>query len=112
MRYVASIDTLIYDVPYVAGQEVDVTGWNRQQELQYLGNGLMAPMVEASSNAQVYLQPVPSTIWDVYHSLPFTPSVLITDASGDVVFGDIDVLNTTHVRVSFSAPFSGSVYLS
>lgn len=44
MRYRASIDTVLFGVAYTAGQEVDVSTWNRKQMLQMLGLGLIFPV--------------------------------------------------------------------
>lgn len=44
MKFIASINTVIYGDSYVQGQEIDLTGWTRKQILQFLGNGLISPM--------------------------------------------------------------------
>jgi hypothetical protein len=43
MKFLATIDTTIYDVAYAANQEVDTADWNRAQLLQFLSNGLIYP---------------------------------------------------------------------
>lgn len=41
MRFVAAIDTIIYDKRYSQGAEIDITGWTRSMILQFLDKGLM-----------------------------------------------------------------------
>lgn len=43
MRFIASLDTRIYGVPYAQGALVDTTGWARKQLLQFLASGIIAP---------------------------------------------------------------------
>ena len=114
MRFIAPIDTVIYGTTYHAGDEVDAVGWTRKQLLQFLGSGLICPLVtsDMGGDAYTHTQAVPAAVWDVYHAVPFTPSITVKDASGSIVYGSIEIVSDTHIRVSFSAPFSGSVYLS
>ena len=68
--------------------------------------------VAAGDRSFTHLQSASSMIWDVIHDLPFIPNVLIVDSAGSVVCGNEQVIGPNHTRITFSAPFSGSAYLS
>ena len=67
---------------------------------------------EPETIAYTYLQSAPLSVWNVFHTLPFTPAVLTVDSTQETVLGDVEIISSTHVRITFSAPFSGTVYLS
>ena len=50
--------------------------------------------------------------WNITHPLPFIPNVSVVDSAGTVVHGDIRVLTPNQIQLRFSAPFSGSAFLS
>lgn len=117
MIFVASINTVIYGASYLAGESVDTDGWNRKQLLQFLGNGLIFPFTpvvfpEVTAASFTHRQDVPAQIWEFDHPLLFIPAVTVIDSSGDTVLGDVELPSASSVRVTFSVPFSGSVYLS
>lgn len=60
----------------------------------------------------VHTQGTVSSTWTISHSLGGRPSVTVVDSAGTVVFGEVQYLSNTQVRVVFSAPFSGSAYLT
>lgn len=74
--------------------------------------GPPGPPAPATSGAYTHSQFAPDTLWDITHPLPFVPSVTVVDSSGAVVTGDVQVLSPSHLQVRFSAPFSGSAFLS
>jgi hypothetical protein len=59
-----------------------------------------------------YLQSLPSDTWNITHSLSGKPSVTIVDSAGTIIIGDVQYLSNTQIQVSFTAPFSGSAYLT
>lgn len=72
-------------------------------------------MIQAKMDAAspiTFNQMVPSAEWLITHSFSYRPDVKIIDSAGDQVMGDIEYPSTTQVKVSFSAPFSGSAVLS
>lgn len=71
-----------------------------------------APGTEAEAGAYTHAQFFPETIWEIAHPLSFIPSVTVVDSAGSVVFGDVQVLSPSRIQVRFSAPFSGSAFLS
>lgn len=60
----------------------------------------------------VFTQASPSSTWSINHTLGGRPSVTVVDSSGTVVVGEVTYNSNTSVTVSFSAPFSGSAYLT
>lgn len=56
MKFYATLDTMIYEVPYAQGQEIDVTGWQRSQMLQMLSLGMMASQVVESDGGLIDLE--------------------------------------------------------
>ena len=60
----------------------------------------------------VFNQASPSSTWNITHSLGGRPSVTVVDSAGTVVVGEVAYNSNTSVTVSFSAPFSGSAYLT
>lgn len=48
VKFVASINTVIYGIPYAQGSEIDLTGWSRKQMLQFLALGLITSSVGGS----------------------------------------------------------------
>lgn len=59
-----------------------------------------------------YVQPIPSLIWEVYHTLGFRPSVTVVDSAGEVIIPEIEYISDTKIELSFSAEVSGEAYLS
>lgn len=60
----------------------------------------------------VHHQGTPSATWQITHNLDFQPNLTVVDSAGTVVEGDVEYLDATTVRVSFSGAFSGTAYLS
>ena len=60
----------------------------------------------------IHTQGTVSSTWTINHTLGGRPSVTVVDSSGTVVFGEVQYFSNTQVRVLFSAPFSGSAYLT
>jgi hypothetical protein len=60
----------------------------------------------------VFTQSLPSASWSVIHTLNKYPSVTVIDTGGNVAIGDVTYISNTELTITFSAPFSGKVYLN
>ena len=60
----------------------------------------------------VHDQAVASNSWTVAHGLNKRPAVQVVDSAGSQVEGDVFWLDDNHVRLDFSAPFSGRAYFN
>lgn len=60
----------------------------------------------------VHTQSAAVTEWEIAHGLNFYPNVTILDSSGTIVEAEITYTNPTSLRITFSAPLSGTAYLS
>lgn len=78
-------------------------GWG---EGVYLGNN------DPNDLGQVYTQASPSTVWNIAHTLGFTPNIIIVDASGEVVECALDYISATQIQATFSEAITGKAYLS
>lgn len=117
MRFIAPLDTVIYGVAYAKGAEVDTLSWNRAQFVQMLGTGMIALNTGADvaimdAIAYTHAQGAPSTVWNITHPLSFVPNVITVDSAGTEVLGDVTAVGPGYLCVTFTAPFSGSAYLS
>ena len=65
-----------------------------------------------TSNNYVYSQDVASNIWLINHGLGYYPAVSVTDSAGKLVIGGVQYIDINTIQISFSAGFSGKVYLS
>lgn len=68
--------------------------------------------IDSSQGSYVHVQSVAALTWNIYFDLPFMPSIIIVDSAGSVVGGDILIVGPGHYQLNFTAPFSGSAYLS
>jgi len=64
------------------------------------------------NDRKIHTQSSASSTWNITHELGGRPSVTIVDSAGTVVVGDVVYNSNTSITVSFSAPFSGFVYLT
>lgn len=65
-----------------------------------------------NTRRQVHSQPVPSTTWNITHSLGGRPSITVVDSAGTVVIGEITYISDSQITASFTAAFSGLAYLT
>ena len=79
------------------------SGWG---EGVYLGNN------DPNDLGQVYTQTSPSTVWNIAHTLGFTPNITIVDDNGKVVLCDLEYISGNSTIATFSEPISGTAYLS
>jgi hypothetical protein len=64
------------------------------------------------AQSYTHVQASPASTWIVNHNLSYNPAVSIVSSSGDLVHGDVTYSGLQEITINFSAPFSGSVYLS
>jgi hypothetical protein len=57
-------------------------------------------------------QVVSSADWFVVHGLNYKPNVAAVDLEGNEVYGTVTYLTLNTLNIHFSAPFSGTAYLS
>ena len=79
------------------------SGWG---EGVYLGNN------DPNDLGQVYTQTSPSTVWNIAHTLGFTPNIMIVDTSENVVEAALEYISATQIRATFSEAIAGKAYLS
>jgi hypothetical protein len=60
----------------------------------------------------VHTQTVASTVWIIVHNLNGFPNITVADSAGTVVEGDVVYVDSNTIQLTFSAPFSGTAYLS
>jgi hypothetical protein len=51
-------------------------------------------------------------LWTINHNLGRYPSITVVDSSGNVVVGFETYNSENQITLTFSAPFSGTVYLN
>ena len=81
------------------------------QVITSTGTGLEWAVVETDKNF-VYEQGMPSSIWNVNHSLNKFPSVTAVDSAGSVVTGQVEHIDLNNIRITFNASFSGSAFIN
>lgn len=60
----------------------------------------------------IHQQTVASAEWTITHNLNCYPPVTIVDVTNTEVIGDIEYINTSSLKVKFSAGFSGTAYIN
>lgn len=90
------------DTGYLFGPKT-ASGW---------GTGVPLGNNDPNDLGQVYTQVSPSTVWNIAHTLGFTPNITIVDALGNVVEPALEYLSATQIRATFSVPSVGKAYIS
>jgi len=60
----------------------------------------------------VYIQGAASSTWTITHDLGGYPSVTVVNSTGTVVVGTVTYNSTSEIQIEFTAPFSGTAYLT
>lgn len=60
----------------------------------------------------VHSQGTASAVWTIPHNLGWYPNVTVIDSAGTTVEGDVTQVSTTQMKITFSAAFTGTAYLS
>ena len=76
------------------------------------GTGVPIGNNDPNDLGQVYNQVSASTVWNIAHTLGFTPNVIIVDTAGNVVEPAIEYLSATQIRATFSESTAGKAYVS
>jgi len=76
------------------------------------GEGVYLGTNDPNDLGQVYTQTSPSTVWNIAHTLGFTPNIIIVDTSGEVVECALDYVSATQITATFSEAIAGKAYLS
>ena len=59
-----------------------------------------------------FTQGVPSSTWNIQHSLNKYPSVSVVSDSNTIMYGQIEYIDKNNITITFTAPFSGHAYLN
>lgn len=76
------------------------------------GEGISIASLDPNDLGQVYTQASPSTVWNIAHTLGFTPNVMIVDTQENVVEPALKYINANQIRATFSEAIAGKAYIS
>lgn len=76
------------------------------------GDGVYLGSNDPNDLGQTYNQSSPSTVWNIAHTLGFTPNIVITDTEGKVVEAALEYISATQIQATFSEAIAGTAYLS
>ncbi|MBX3044911.1 MAG: hypothetical protein KF896_14460 [Ignavibacteriae bacterium] len=60
----------------------------------------------------VFNQIVPSTVWEINHTLNKKASVAVVDSAGSLVHGLVKYIDDNTVQIEFKFSFAGTAYLN
>ncbi len=84
--------------------------------LYTLGTDLVTWTVTMVPNSSVpttvFNQIISSATWSIGHNLNKFPSVTVTDSIDRIIVGDVSYVDANNITISFTAPFSGQVFLN
>lgn len=69
-------------------------------------------IIKERSTSFIHVQSIASDEWTIIHNMQKFPSVTIVDSADNVVYGDIEYISLTEIKVTFSAAFGGKAYLN
>jgi hypothetical protein len=75
-----------------------------------LGNPI--EIIKERNANYIHIQSISSLIWNITHNLNKFASVTVVDSAENVVYGDVEYISTTQIKVTFSAAFGGKAYLN
>lgn len=64
------------------------------------------------SKTYIYSTLESSKVWEIQHPLNKYPSVTIVDSAGSVVYGNVEYLSESLVKITFTGAFNGKAYLN
>ena len=71
------------------------------------------PAITVNQNSSfIFLQNTPATVWDIVHNLGLIPNIFMEDLQGNDIMGNVQVIDTNHIKVFFNQPVAGKAYLS
>ncbi len=68
--------------------------------------------ITQQNERHVHVQASPSDTWVITHPLGGRPSVTVVDSAATTVIGEVKYDSDSQITVTFTAPFSGSAYLT
>jgi len=89
------------DLPGTAGQILSSNGTGTQW--------INAPQADKN---YVYIQSVPSVLWNVQHNLGKFPSVSVVNINNVLLYGEVTYIDSNNLTITFSAGFSGKAYMN
>jgi hypothetical protein len=75
-----------------------------------LGNPI--EIIKERNANYIHIQSISSVIWNITHNLNKFASVTVVDSAENVVYGDVEYISATQIKVTFSAAFGGKAYLN
>jgi hypothetical protein len=90
---------------------IDVTQTTTQRTvtLTYRDN---TTIFDSYKFSHIHVQDTPASQWNITHNLGKFPSVSVVDSADQEVIGEVEHVSDTVLRVTFSAAFSGKVYIN
>lgn len=68
--------------------------------------------VNEKTNTFVFRQDEAKDVWMIVHNLHKRPSVSVVDSGDNIVYGEVEYVSDDELTITFSAAFSGKVYLN
>lgn len=65
-----------------------------------------------SDKTYIYVQSVPSVLWNIQHNLGKFPSVSVVNINNVLLYGEVTYIDSNNLTIAFSAGFSGKAYLN
>lgn len=96
---------------WLEGEVVHASGMNHL-ETQFDEAAALIAGMGASDAHHIFEQSLPAEVWTIAHPLSKRPSVTVVDSAGTVVFGEVEYLDESTVRITFRGGFSGKAYLN
>lgn len=93
-------------------QVVAITVQEQQPVAITLQTGIAGPPGAAGDSNFVWKQEAPLAKWTILHKLKKNPSVTVQDSANSEIEGDIEYVSLEELKLTFSAPFSGTAYLN
>lgn len=59
-----------------------------------------------------FTQATAANVWNIKHDMNKYPSVSIVDSGGNIIYGDIEYIDSNNVKCIFTSAFSGKAYLN
>lgn len=94
----------------MASQDIVIKVGLEQPIKVNLGNPI--EIVKERSTNYIHVQSIPSATWNIVHNMNKFPSVTVVDSAETVVYGDIEYISITELRITFSVEFGGKAYLN
>jgi hypothetical protein len=60
----------------------------------------------------IYVQSIPSVLWNINHNLDKFPSVSVVNINNVLLYGEVTYIDSNNLTIAFSAGFSGKAYMN